>query len=190
MFLLFITSNSCAPKGFELISNTIIKPVNIDRANGKWVIDEPLLEKVDISFESTTLELYEKLLKKKYTYLKSIRDFHMTSIKSVTEKNKTALDFYKQKTNCDYLIATTIKLIKVDDDNLTKELYMKIITYDLNTKKVIFEKEYNFKDNFIGFKDSPFSSNLKKFIDISLKKGIKDFAKDKTWNTVNSSPVK
>lgn len=188
LVITLLSINSCANYKGNYTSNTITKPVNINRLEGKWIIDEPLLEKIDVSYESTVIEYYQEFLNKKVTNLKSIRDFNnITSLKKATENNTATLDFYKQKTQFDYLISTKIKLVKVDNDKLTKELYIKVTTYNLNSKKIIFEKEYTFKDTFTGFNDSPFASNLKRFLDISIKDCIKDFANNKNWEATEKS---
>jgi hypothetical protein len=188
LIFFIIVSNSCANYKGNYVTNTIVKPVDVNRLEGKWIIDEPVLEKIDISYETTVLEYYQDILGKKFKTLKSIREFNnISSLKNATENNLNTLDFYKQKTLFDYLISTKIKLVKVDNDKLTKELYAKIITYDLNTKKIIFEKEYIFKDTFTGLNDSPFSSNLKRFLTISIKDCIKEFGNDKNWKTTDKS---
>lgn len=173
--------SSCATYKGNYTTNTITLPVNIDRLEGKWFVDEPILEKIDASYKTKVIESYQTLLINKFRILMQIGDFNnMSTLNTSLETNLNSIDFYKEKTRFDYLIATKMNL-DVDDDHLTKKLYIKIITYNLNTKEKIFEKDYIFKDDFTGFDDSPLPSNLNRFLRISVNDCIKDFGKDKYW---------
>ncbi|ESU18906.1 hypothetical protein FCR2A7T_23120 [Flavobacterium cauense R2A-7] len=176
-----ILISACATYKGNYTTNTIILPVDINRLEGKWVIDEPILENIHASYNTKVIECYQNQLNNKFQTLVQIGDFNNTiSLKKALETNIKTLDFYKEKTQFDYLISTKIKL-NVDDNHLTKELYIKIITYNLNNKEKIYEKEYFFRDDFTGFNDSPLPSNLKRFLRISIEDCIKDFGKDKYW---------
>lgn len=180
--ILFLTLiSSCATYKGNYTTNTITLPLDIDRLKGKWIIDEPILEKIDASYNSKVIESYKKLLSSKIKILKEIGEFKNTySLNKSIDADLKLLDFYKENTQFDYVITTKMNL-NVDDDHLTKRLHIKIITYNLNNKQIVFEKEYLFKDDFTGFNDSPLPSNLNRFLRISIKDCIKDFRKDKYW---------
>lgn len=180
--------NSCVTYKGNYTTNTILKPVNVNPLHGRWVVDEPVLEKIDKSYETVVIDFYKTLLINKFTTLKTIREFDdITSLKNNTENNLKTLQYYREKTNFNYLISTKLDMIKVDNNYFTKELFIKIIVYNLNSKIKIFEKEYIFKDDFTGFDDYPFASNLDKFIKVSIKDCIKNFGKKDNWKAVDNS---
>ena len=179
--------SSCATYKGNYTTNTIILPIDINRLEGKWIIDEPILENVDATYNTKIIEYFQKYLKNKFKTLKYIGDFKNTpTLNKSLEKDLKLLDFYKEKTHFDYLITTKLNL-NVDDDHLTKKLIIKLVTFNLNTKEKIFEKEYIFKDDFTGFNDSPFPSNVNRFLRISISDCIKNFRKDKYWKYTSKS---
>jgi len=173
----------CSCARFFYTNSTITKPINVNPKKGKWLIDEPLLNKLNANYETVTIDYYQKILNKKFNDLKSIRELNnITTFKKNITSNLKILDFYKQQTNFDYLITTKLDLIKNDNNALTKELNIKIIVYDLNTKSLIFEKEYISCDKFTGFDDIPLPSRLERFMNLSIEKAIKDFGNKKNWS--------
>jgi len=162
LLIVLFSINSCAT--FTYTNLTVTKPINVNPLNGKWLIDEPLLNGLESNYETITLNYYKNLLNHKFNNLKSIRDFN------------------KQQTSCDYLISTKLDLIKNNDNTLTKELSIVIIVYDLNTKDLIFEKQYMSYDKFTGFDDIPLPSRLSRFMNLSIEKAIKDFGNKKNWS--------
>lgn len=190
LFLSTLLLTSCVTYRGNFTTNTIIKPVNVNPLYGRWVVDEPVLEKMDQYYETIVIDAYKKVLVNKFPSLKTIREFDdATSLKNNTENNLKTLNYYKEKTQFDYLIATKLNLIKVDNNNFTKELYIKIIVYNLNYKNKIFEKEYTFKDDFTGFNDNPFASRLDKFLKISINDCIKNFGKKENWKSVDDAQI-
>lgn len=177
-FVLIISIYSCSTKHHNHI---IIKPTNINPKEGKWLIDEPLLDKVDLLFESTTTEYYKELLSNKFSYLKSISDLNkMSTLKKAVDKDLKALEFYKQQTDFDYLISTKLEMTLCNKP-LKKMLSIKILVYNLNTKSLILENEYH------SWKKCRGSAEIKKFVDSSLKIAITDFAKKNSWKAIKSN---
>ncbi|WP_192501837.1 hypothetical protein, partial [Flavobacterium sp. PL002] len=77
--ILFLTLiSSCATYKGNYTTNTITLPLDIDRLKGKWIIDEPILEKIDASYNSKVIESYKKLLSSKIKILKEIGEFKNT----------------------------------------------------------------------------------------------------------------
>jgi hypothetical protein len=185
-----IIFSSCSTQGFTSFSN--VSPVNVNLSQGKWIIDEPEVN-IDNYYKSETIENYKKLIGKKFTTLKSIREFNNISSIRGLDNNPKILSLYKEQTGYDFIITTEIKLKKNDlpsfqiypDTKLSKELYLRIIVYDLNINSKIFDKEYNCYNEFTGNNDIAFSPKLNKFISRSIKSVIKNFGKNYNWNSTD-----
>ena len=185
-----IVFSSCSTQNFTVFSN--VSPVNVNLSQGKWIIDEPDVN-IDSYFKSEIIENYKKIIGKKFTTLKSIREFNTISSIRNRDNNPKILSLYKEQTGYDYIIVTEVKLIKNDlpsfqinpDTKLSKELYIRIVVYDLNIKNKIFDKEYNCYNEFTENSDIAFSPKLNKFISRSIKSVIKNFGKNYNWNSTD-----
>jgi hypothetical protein len=174
--LFFLSICSCGVRHQDYTMN---KPVNIDSKEGKWLIDEPLLEKVDFEFENITAEYYKTFLCKNFDNFKYINELSkISSLKKSIEKNLKTLEIYKEQTNFDYLISTKIQLYHYN--NSLKTLSIRIFVYDLNTKNLIFDNYYRSYEKI----ENTNSKGLKKFINASVKDAVLNFSKKENWNYV------
>lgn len=182
-YILNLGLSSCS---FRHHDHLLAKPINLNLKESKWLIDEPILDKINIAFESITTNYYKEILHKRFPNLKSISDLNnISSLKNTVEKNRKVLAFYKDQTNFDYLISTRIELATGHDPNL-KLLSIKIVVHDLNTKSLIFENEYHSTKWYISSAKHLNLDKLKGFIDSSIKIAIKSFAKKDNWRTLKT----
>lgn len=189
LFGLFGALISCS--SYNCNAYILTQSVNVNPSKKKWIIDEPTLKNIDIEYEPQIIDGYKKFLSKKVENLKYIGEFNsISTIKKAIKSDLNILSFYKEQTNYDYLIETEISLVKNDlpsfqlypNQESIREIYAKIMVYDLNSKSLIFEKEYNITDTFEDHNDIAFSPKLKKFIHWSIKKVTKDLGKKYNWS--------
>lgn len=159
----------------------IMQPTNVNLETGKWLIDEPLLEKLDVSVVSVIVENYKEGLISKYSNFKYIYDFNgISSLNKALEKTSKTLDLYKSQTNYNFLVSTKLEVINCKNPS-TKFLSIKLSVYSLETKSKIFEKEYHsWKKNVKTLK----SDSFKEFVGNSMEKAIKNFIKKDNWKLV------
>ena len=175
--LVILLMISCASPYHNHLS---IKSINTTLKDGKWIIDEPLLEKIDVSVESIIIENYRNELISRFDNIKYISDIKgISTLNKALEKTIKTLDLYKSKTNFDYLVSTKLEIINCKNP-LKKILSIKLIAYDLNTKSKIFENEYHSVKNIKDLK----SSKFKKFVDKSMNEVISDFTKKNNWKMI------
>lgn len=173
-FLVLIVLASC---GRHHHNHLINQPVNVGLNQGKWLIDEPLLERVDLKFESKTIDYYREILKDKFSDVKYISEFnHFSTLKKALVRDKKALKLYKSRINCDYLISTKLEMVPSNYPSV-RNFSVTIIVYDLNTENIIFKNEYH---SYRKIKSAT-SSKLQNFIDSSIKIAITDFSKKENW---------
>lgn len=178
LFLIYIFGilNLCSC-GIQHHNHLISKPINVDTKAGKWLIDEPLLDKVEVEFESVAIDYYREFLSGRFKDFKTISDYSkISTLKKITETNSKALEIYKQQTNCDYLISTKIEMIRCDDPQL-RALAVTILVRDLNTTEIIFKNEYHSRKRIKASN----TGKLKKFINASIEMAISDFSKKENW---------
>lgn len=187
--------SSCSTQDFTRY--TIVSPVNVSLSKGKWIIDEPVVN-IENYYKSEIIENYKNLVGEKFTTLKSIREFNNISPIPGIDSNLNILGLYKEQTDYDYLIETEVKLTKNNlptfqiypENDLRKELYIRIIVYDLNIKNKIFDIEYNCYSEFTGHNDIAFSPKLNKFINKSIKSVIKEFGRNYNWDSYDNAESK
>ena len=195
ILILLSLISSCSTQDFTRY--TIVSPVNVTPSKGKWIIDEPVVN-IENHYKSEIIESYKNLVGEKFTTLKSIREFNNISPIPGIDNNLNILALYKEQTDYDYLIETEVKLTKNNlrtfqiypDGDLRKELYIRIIVYDLNIKNKIFDIEYNCYDEFTGHNDIAFSPKLNKFINKSIKSVIKEFGRSYNWDSYDNTVSK
>ncbi|CAM3999862.1 MULTISPECIES: hypothetical protein [Flavobacterium] len=196
LFLLFVLFNSCATSDSTIYADTKVVAVNVKLDKGNWLVDDPIVHNISKSFISTTIEHYKKELQKDTKTLKSISDFNnMATLNEVLKKDTNVLSFYKEQTNCDYLIETEINLVKKElpklqlypDKSLENILVATITVYDLNKRVVVFERYYQGIDKIVGNNDVAVSTKLDRFIDDAIHKMVKDFRAKYNWVYIDSS---
>ena len=196
LFLICLfTLNSCSSLNYEHRSQTLIRPSDVNPLKGKWLIDKPSLNKIDQNYDELVIQAFKENLSKKTEKLDCILDFNnVITFRNTNKKKPEVLKLYKEQLDYDYLISTEITLIEnitpeisyAPEKGLYRELNSKICVYDLNSKKLIFEKEYFTSEkillqygmiNIIGTK-------LEKFILWTVEKMTKDFQKPHNWSLV------
>lgn len=179
---LFIISISCSVRHHNHLS---IQATNTALENGNWLIDEPLLEKLDIGFEHIVITTYEEILIEKFKNIHYISELNgISSLNKSLEKTSKTLDLYQSQTNLDYLISTKLEIVPCNDP-LKKILAIKLVAYDLKTKSKIFENEYHSAKKFKGSqKTNP--EKFEKLISESIKIAIKDFKRKDNWRMTKS----
>ena len=178
---------SCASADYTVWS--IVEPVNVNPATTKWIVDEPVLN-ISSSFSSEIIATYQKTLSKSFGTITSIRDLKVSSMSKALKNNLSALSFYKE-TGYDYLIETEFKSVKNDlpnfqvypDKELTDEIYIRIMVYDLNAKSLIHDKEYRFTQKFEGGNDIAFSTKTEKLYKHAIQSVVKGFGKKYNWDS-------
>ncbi|WP_130735648.1 hypothetical protein [Flavobacterium sp. J27] len=194
--LVLIIFNSCAVSNIKLYTETKVVAVNVKLTNGSWLVDDPMVQNLNKSFISTTLVHYKKELRKNVNGLKTMEDFdNMTTLNSILKEDVSVLSFYKKQTNCDYLIQTELNLVKNElprfqlfpNNELHNYLKATITVYDLNTKNIVFQREYESIDQVETTKNIAFATKLDNFIDESIKQMIQDFRSKYHWKYVDSS---
>lgn len=173
-FLILLFLASC---GRHHHNHLINQPVNVELHQGKWLIDEPLLERVELKFESKTVDYYKEILKDKFSDVKTISEFdQFSTLKKALARDNKALKLYKLRTEYDYLISTKLELVPSNYPSI-RNFSVIIIVYDLNSDNIIFKNEYH---SYKKIKSAT-SSKFKNFIDSSIKIAISDFAKKENW---------
>ena len=153
------------------------QPINVELNDGKWLIDEPLLVRVESYFESVTVDYYRKILKNKFSDFNYISDFQQFStLNKALSRDTKSLKLYKLRTHCDYLISTKLELVPSEFPSM-RNFSVIIIVYDLNSETLVFKNEYH---SYKKIKSAN-SYLVKKFIDLSIKVAISDFSKNENW---------
>ncbi|PXY43588.1 hypothetical protein [Flavobacterium hydrophilum] len=180
LFIIFLAvTYSCCPRYNNYLS---IKPTNTSLKQGKWLIDEPLLERFYLNTESVVSEIYKNKLTSKYDNIKYLSDLNeVPSFNKALDKSVKALDFYKSKTGFNYLISTKLEITNSNFSD-KKILTIRLIVYNLDTKCIILDKDY-----YSAKRINNFNSNMfKEFVEKSMKKVIKDFTKNDNWKAIEA----
>lgn len=196
LFLICLfTLNSCSSLNYEYRSQTLSRPTNINPLKGKWLIDKPSLNKINQNYDEMVIQAFKENLNKKIEKLDYILDFNnVITFHKTNKKKPEVLKLYKEQLDYDYLISTEITLIEnitpeisyLPEKGLYRELKSRVCVYDLNSKELIFEKEYFTSEkimlkygmiNIIGTK-------LEKFILWTAEKIAKDFQEPHNWSLV------
>ncbi|MFB9080424.1 hypothetical protein ACFFLS_20020 [Flavobacterium procerum] len=188
-FLLLFTLFSCA--GTDYTVYPIVNPVDVNPKSSTWLIDEAVLN-INGYYSTEIIDAYKKILPENFGTVKSIRDYNsLSTINIMLKGNSTALAFYKEKTNCDYVIETEMKSVQNNlpvfqlhpDKSLTDELYIRIMVYNLKSNELVYDKEYRFYQTFTGGNDIAFSDKTEKFYKNAIKATVKDFAHKNGWKS-------
>ena len=178
--ILIIVTYSCCPRYHNHLS---MKPTNTSLKHGKWLIDEPLLERFYLNTESVVVEIYKKKLTSKYDNIKYLSDLNeVPSFNKALDKSLKALDLYKSKTGFNYLISTKLEITNSEFSD-KKILTIRLIVYNLDTKSKIFENDYHSAKRINDFN----SNKFKEFVEKSMKKAITDFTKTDNWKAIETT---
>ena len=187
--------NSCKGINYNYISQTISRPTDVDPLKGKWLIDKPVLNKLSENYEEIFILNFKNNLNEETQEVNYIQDFkNVISFNKTNTKTPEILELYKIQIDYDYLISTEFTLIEnstpkisyLPEKGLYRELEIKVFVYDLNTKKMIFEKEYRTAENIeiryclINIIDTKFE----KFFAWTTEEIAKDFQNAKNWSPV------
>jgi hypothetical protein len=195
ILLCVVSLYSCSSINYHYASETLTQPTNINPLKGKWLIDKPTLNQLDLYYEEIIIAGYKKNFSKKTEKFDYIFDFkNIFTLNETKDKSSKVLDLYKSQLDYDYLISTNISLMKnekptipiLPERGISRELKTNVIVYDLNLKKIIFEKEYITKEvvyaqfGVINIIDT----KLEKFVEWTVKKVTSDLQKEHNWNLI------
>ncbi|WP_339888409.1 hypothetical protein [uncultured Flavobacterium sp.] len=172
-----------------------MRPLDVNPLKGKWLIDKPYLNKIDKSYEELIIKEFKDNLSNKTEKVDCILDFNnVMTFQNSNTKIEDVLGLYKEQLDYDYLITIELSLIKnitpeisyAPEKGLYRELNSKIYVYDLNSKKLIFEKEYFTSEKILMQKDriNIIGTKLEKFIFWTVEKMTKDFQEPHNWSLV------
>lgn len=184
--------NSCKGINYNYISQTISRPTDVDPLKGKWLIDKPVLNKLSENYEEIFMLNFKNNLNEETQEVNYIQDFkNVISFSKTNTKTPEILKLYKNQIDYDYLISTEFTLIEnstpkisyLPEKGLYRELEIKVFVYDLNTKKMIFEKEYKTAEEIqirYGM-INVINTKFEKFFAWTTEKIAKDFQNANNW---------